>query len=405
MIGMKNALHRLLIFSCALIFVTAIAVAALFFFNFRELTALTVFPSIAILLFVFSRYLARGVLQYLAVYLIALIAALFLFELYSFVTFRGSTKAFAGSYASSYFKSNPHLGYTAYGPARYQSINYDKRTGHVVYDVVYSISELGFRETVGKQSGGSIVFLGDSFMFGEGLNDAETLPQAFSDLTARANNVLNFGFHGYGPQQGLRMLELDLFDKAIGQRPGLFVFQTAAWHADRAACIPEYTDFGPRYELGSDGKVHYKGACRSGITSYLGKLTKLSYGLREIWETVHQRPLYDADFILYTEMLKQLDAIIREKYHSRLLIAFLRFDDDQLFKASSYSNERLMDSLTRSGIAVIDVTLKPKGTFLRSYDGNDELVIKGDGHPNTVAQQRRAKLIYEWFQQYASKTD
>ena len=394
--------RRALIFSCISLFAAAAAVAALFFFNFREFTALVLYPLLLILLFVFGRYFSRGVVRYVAIYLIVIVVALFLFELYSIATRGVDNNGFAGSYAHSYFKFDPNLGHVAYGPGRYNSIRYDKMSGHTIYDVTYSISNLGFRETAGAQDGRSVIFFGDSFTFGEGLNDADTLPQAFSDLTGRTYHVLNFGFHGYGPQQSLRILELGLFDQEFGQRPTLFVLQTAAWHAERTACIPDYTYFGPRYELGDRDEVRYRGVCRSRFTYYFGRLMNLSYGLTRIWDAINSnlRPLYDADFNLYLEILKRLDRIVKDKYHSRLLIAYLRFEHDSLFKGSSYSDKRLMDSLVQHGVAVIDATLRPKGTFLHSNDGNDELIIKDDGHPNALAQQKRAKLIYEWFQQH-----
>ena len=46
-------------------------------------------------------------------------------------------------------------------------------------------------------------------IFGEGVNDDETLPAYFSADLGYQANVVNLGFHDYGPHQMLRSLELD----------------------------------------------------------------------------------------------------------------------------------------------------------------------------------------------------
>jgi hypothetical protein len=64
--------------------------------------------------------------------------------------------------------------------------------------------------------------------FGVGLNDADTLPQAFADSLNRKVRVLNLGFGGYGPQQFLSELQSGVADSVIGRAPRLFVFVTEA---------------------------------------------------------------------------------------------------------------------------------------------------------------------------------
>ena len=79
--------------------------------------------------------------------------------------------------------------------------------GEVVYDAVYSIGEDGFRITPVIHTGSiHINFFGCSLMFGEGLNDDETLPYFLHELDLRIS-VKNFAWHGYGVHQALRILE------------------------------------------------------------------------------------------------------------------------------------------------------------------------------------------------------
>ena len=132
--------------------------------------------------------------------------------------------------------------------------------GHVIFDVTYTINSHRNRQTVSTEHGPTVAFFGDFMTFGEGIPDEQTLPQAFADLTGRKMHVLNLGVSGYGPQQFLRALELDLDDNLLKGDPRLFVFLTAPWQAERVSCAASFALLGPSYALES-GLPVYKGAC------------------------------------------------------------------------------------------------------------------------------------------------
>ena len=77
------------------------------------------------------------------------------------------------------------------------------------------------------------MFFGDSFTFGEGVNDEDTLPNAFSIVSGM--RVLNFGINGYGPHHMLRLLELDVPKKITSSFPRLMVYTAIEDHIARAA--------------------------------------------------------------------------------------------------------------------------------------------------------------------------
>jgi hypothetical protein len=109
----------------------------------------------------------------------------------------------------------------------------DPKTGATIYSVDYTIDSNLLRQTLSCEKGATVVFFGCSFTFGTGLNDADTLPQAFADSIDRKERVLNFGFGGYGPQQFLSEMQSGIFDSVIGPQPKLFVYVTSASHAER----------------------------------------------------------------------------------------------------------------------------------------------------------------------------
>ena len=68
------------------------------------------------------------------------------------------------------------------------------RDGRVIYDATYTLDAVGRRITPGGDGpGDTILFLGDSFTFGDGVADADTLPARFAAATAGAFQVVNLG--------------------------------------------------------------------------------------------------------------------------------------------------------------------------------------------------------------------
>ena len=142
--------------------------------------------------------------------------------------------------------------------------------GEVIYDVIYSIGEDGFRVTPQSISRSRYVnFFGCSFTFGEGLNDNQTLPFYFAQKSDSYSSK-NFGFHGYGPHQAVAILESD---RRI--RGDINFLLTSPWHSLRSACKPEYTAGSPRYALVAE-QISYAGKCREQDLSLLRKIIQKS---------------------------------------------------------------------------------------------------------------------------------
>lgn len=129
----------------------------------------------------------------------------------------------------------------------------------VLYDTTYTIDDLGLRLSPPEDPAGvegTVLFFGGSFTFGEGLADEETLAYRTGILTDGRWRVRNLGFHGYGPQQMLAAIENDLVSPLVA--PGgrvVAVYQSALFHARRAAGRVSWRAFMPRYDLQPDGRL------------------------------------------------------------------------------------------------------------------------------------------------------
>lgn len=95
----------------------------------------------------------------------------------------------------------------------------------VIYDVDYNIDSNGYRLTlpISDKNNQSIVFLGGSFVFGIGIEDAETLTSQMSLIDAN-RNYLNMGRGGYGPTHILGQVKTELDNILIFPPGALFIY-------------------------------------------------------------------------------------------------------------------------------------------------------------------------------------
>lgn len=142
--------------------------------------------------------------------------------------------------------------------------------GEPVYDVQYSIDTLGRRFTPGADAGPRSSFLlmfGCSVTFGEGVNDAETLPHFIAEQ-APLVRPYNYGFHGYGPQQLLARLETQDLRAEVTEPEGSLVYLFIDAHVNRAiGSMVVYTgwaDTAPHYSLSLDGTPFRDGTLTTG---------------------------------------------------------------------------------------------------------------------------------------------
>lgn len=267
--------------------------------------------------------------------------------------------------------------------------------GDVIYDTTFTIGKDGFRVTPQYESKQihRINFLGDSFTFGEGVADNQTMAYFTGDLANKQPGqklsplqVKNYGIHGWGVHQSLAILQSKLDHQADVQ----FVL-TAPWHASRVACADFYTLGSPKYKLESSGLVKRDGYCRS--FAWVEHSPKALRGLitsSKIFNLIQESLLVtndqDKQIDLYLGILKTIQAEAKSS-GEQLIIGFIKADDQWFI--GSYTNEKILAELQASGIRVLDMTLAKKNELLvRKYYLHDQ-----DKHPTGLANFERSKLL------------
>jgi hypothetical protein len=284
----------------------------------------------------------------------------------------------------------PVVGWGPVRAGRYHVEKTDPITRATIYSADYTIDWNLLRQTLSCESGPAIVFFGCSFTFGEGLNDADTLPQAFADSVDRKDRVLNLGFSGYGPQQFLSELRSGNFDSVIGPQPKLFVFLTSAAHAERSACKPFWGRRGPRYVI-ENGQPVLKGACYEGLSLWLLERFHDSAPYRWLIEPYQRRMNHD-DIELYIQITLAAINLAKEKYGIPVIVLYFKGDEDSYIRGTGFTTEAVLRRLRGGGAIVVDTMLNDEAA------AGMALSIPGDGHPTALANRLRASILKNYLE-------
>lgn len=269
--------------------------------------------------------------------------------------------------------------------------------GDVLYDTIFTIGPDGFRVTpkYGDTQSHRINFLGDSFTFGEGVADNETMAFYVGDLVNSQKQganlwapleVKNYGIHGWGIHQGLAILQSNLDTKS-----NLNFVLTAPWHASRVGCADFFSLGSPKYQLESDGLVKRNGYCRSfGWVEHSPKALRGLITSSKVFNLIQDSLLVtndqDKQIAIYLGVLKTIAAESKRRGED-LVVGFIKADDQWFI--GSYNNDKILAAIKDMGIKVVDMTLAEKNELLaRNY-----YIHELDKHPTGAANLARAKLL------------
>jgi len=219
---------------------------------------------IGLIWFVITLFLSltsnRRFTKALWLHLAAIVIALTLFEAYLWLK---TGEFYITDRVSVDYRSTPN-DFLGYAPGKGIKISTSKYyRDELIYDVTYTIDENGLRISPPYNKSniaGCVLFFGDSFTFGVGLNDKETLPYQVGIKSGGRYRVYNFALGGYGPHQMLSALEHKLVENVVNcDGPKFAIYQTIPDHINRSAGLSSWDYHGPKYILGKNGEVMFAG--------------------------------------------------------------------------------------------------------------------------------------------------
>ena len=134
------------------------------------------------------------------------------------------------------------------------------KDGRPVYDVVYTTDANGFRTLPPGPAGDtSVLMLGDSFNFGVGVNDDQTLAFYLRDLSAGRLQPVNLAIPGLGIHQVLRQLEIGEPVRSGHRKFSLALLSIVDDHVARASGRAAWLRHSPRYEVEPGDRLVLRG--------------------------------------------------------------------------------------------------------------------------------------------------
>jgi hypothetical protein len=270
--------------------------------------------------------------------------------------------------------------------------------GQPVYHQTYHIDAEGGRVTPSAPPGADLyLFLGDSFMFGQGIRDDETLASSFAKATGETVKAVNLGAPGNAPNHLVRAFEAGLLDGYIGQPVKAVVLWIIPAQLARVTGDGSWLGSSPRYEL-EDGKLVHTGS----FTGYrfTHPLDGAKYYLGELFPfiaAIGEKQRQEEQLRLFVAMMTRLQQYAREKFNAPLVVVYSWPDEKStgIHGDSAIEQPMLVDviaSLRKLGVEMVRVD------DLTSGQPIEKILIPHDGHPTgytneLIAGELKKRLI------------
>ena len=286
-----------------------------------------------------------------------------------------------------YYQDDYILGYKP--GANIEALASMTNQGETIYEVTYSIDAYCRRITpVENRTDRNryAIFFGGSYTFGEGVENNQTLPAYFSNVSS-SYMPYNYGFHGYGPHHMLAKLIAVNLETEIQEKTGILIYLYLPDHINRViGSMHVYNTWGkscPYYTIDAQNNLIRKESFFYGrpyismFYDLLGrsnfiKYFKINFPLR----------LSDRHYRLTTKVIEES----RKEFQKQ-------FENDHFYVVLYPSEVKTRENARR----IIPYFEKANIKYLDYTDlfdpGSEEFTIKSDGHPTPKAYEILAKKL------------
>lgn len=287
--------------------------------------------------------------------------------------------------------ADPEVGYR---PRPAEAAHVEARYGdELLFRQTYTIEPSGARATSGLRSGGpTYLFIGDSFVFGEGLADAETLPSQFEARLPERAHVVNLGALGYAPNHLVRALETGLYDPHVVGKVAAVVTWITPVQLDRVTGDAGWLDSSPRYVLDAAKLPRYTGSFANHRLE--NPFARMSHWARGHLASVARAsaPVLERERIaLYVALVARLRDLVSARYGAPLILLY-DWPDRELPGQNDGQYIAAFRALQALGIPLVSVR-----QVMGPVEQWHEFVIPHDAHPNSRLTAGLAAQLAAFF--------
>jgi hypothetical protein len=230
------------------------------------------------------------------------------------------------------------------------------------------------------------LFMGDSFIFGQGLPDDESLAAQFAKVNDLKVRTVNLGVPGNAPNHLVRAFEAGLLDRYQSQSVKAVVTWIIPAQLARVTGDGSWLGSSPRYVL-DDDKLRYTGSFNE--YRLLHPLAGAKYLLGQQFafiDAIGMKQRQDEQIELFLAMMARLQQLSREKFGAPFVIIYSWPDEESQpgHGMSEFAQPMLVgviERLRKLGIPLISVD-----HVTGAYDVS-QVLIPHDGHPNAFTTE------------------
>lgn len=268
----------------------------------------------------------------------------------------------------------------------------------LVYRQTYHFDSAAARVTPpAPDASETYLFIGDSFIFGQGLRDDETMPSQFTKQNVPVARSVNLGVPGYGPNHLVRAFEAGLLDRYTERKVKAVVTWIIPAHLQRVTGDGSWLGSSPRYVL-ENGVLRYTGSFNE--HRWRDPIAGLRYLLGQQFafiDAIGQRQRQEEQIELFLALMAKLQADAREKFGAPLVIIY-SWPDEQTrhrYGDSKVEQPLLVETLVRLRKLGAPMFSESSATY-----GQDvrNLMIPHDGHPSAFTSELIAAALKKLLQ-------
>jgi len=268
-----------------------------------------------------------------------------------------------------------------------------KYRDQILFHAKYTIEPSGARATPGSQPNGpTYLFIGDSLVFSETLEDSQTMASQFAQNLRPGAHVVNLGVPGYGLNNLVRAVETGQYDPYVVGKVAAVITWIAPYHMERVTGDAGWLKHSPRYVLENDGKVRFTGTfLEDWLTNpldgaYYVARRELGFVGRAVYTSMRRE---QTD--LYIALLARLRDLIKERYGAPLILITTWPEQDKPYE-NDLEYVPAFRSIASLGMPMVSVRqiIGPTAEWNKYFTAHD-------GHPNAylaglVARQLQKTL-------------
>jgi hypothetical protein len=262
---------------------------------------------------------------------------------------------------------------------------YQKKIGpnnELIYEANYTIGKDGYRLDV-PGNDHKIYIYGDSNLFGEGINDNETLNYyLYKNHGIKSKNL---GLGGFGVHQALYNIQNN---NTAGDR--INILFTSVGLSVRSTCKATYSAGTPRYILNENKILVLSGVCKDRPFYYYYLLRSALFRIIERVYWGQKKYIEDEDIEIYLAIIEEISRLSKVN-NSKFIIAYMNTSkvNNSLKDSLKFSNASIIREYNRFADIAVDVTLAETYEQLnREY-----FIHKVDTHATGKANIDRATII------------